>query len=443
MEEQNYLKEIVVCLLVVVTILIAASFVPAWNMGGIPVKRVNIFSDIVSEVLPKQELIQQHDTVAADTVVTGKSCLPDTVRMEDFSSDRSLQVFCKRLERGEGKKRGVRIGFLGDSYIEADIITEDVREWLQKRYGGRGVGFVPVSSPAEGYRLTVEHASEGWQRYTMVYHQKADWKKLLVSGEYFVPGEGAMFRVKGTKVKGEQRFGEARFFFLNSGETQIAVKADGRDTLYRPPANDTLLQDICLRGNLQELEYRFTNTAGFTGFGVFLNDPTGVYVDNFSVRSSSGIVLSIMNEELVVQLSQVVNYDLLVLQFGLNVVLPDSEDYGAYRRQMVRTIAHLKKCFPQTVFLLMSVSDRGYRQENGYFGTKPGVVRLVEEQREIAREAGIAFWNMFEAMGGKDAMAGFVKREPAWANKDYTHINHLGGKHIAGEMVKAFQAEIR
>lgn len=443
MDERNYLKEVVICLVAVVMLLAVVSFIPEWQLREIPVKRVNIFSDVLKDTLPLHEFVGHKDTVAVTDPIVKEVRPLDTVRIEDFSPDGRIRCFGGLLRRGEGGKRAVRIGFLGDSYIEADIITEDVREWLQKKYGGRGVGFVPVSSSAEGYRLTVEHHSEGWQRYTMVYHQKADWKKLWVSGEYFIPEEGAMFRVKGTKVRGQQRFGEARFFFLNGQQTRIAVKADGRDTLFRPLTNDTLLQHICLRGNLQELEYRFTNVAGFTGLGVFLNDPTGVYVDNFALRSSSGIVLSIMNKELTEQLSAWVKYDLMVLQFGLNVVLPDSADYKAYRRQMVRTIAHLKACFPGTAFLLVSVSDRGYRLPDGRFGTKPGVVRLVEEQREIAREAGIAFWNMFEAMGGKDAMTRFVKQEPAWANKDYTHINHLGGKYIAGEMIKAIQAEIQ
>ena len=40
--------------------------------------------------------------------------------------------------------RPVRIAYFGDSFIEADILTADLREMLQQKYGGCGVGFVDV-----------------------------------------------------------------------------------------------------------------------------------------------------------------------------------------------------------------------------------------------------------------------------------------------------------
>ena len=50
----------------------------------------------------------------------------------------------------------------------------------------------------------------------------------------------------------------------------------------------------------------------------------------------------------------------------------------------------------------------------------------------LAAETGVAFWNMFEAMGGEGSMVEMVNHKPQMANYDYTHINFRGGKHIAG-----------
>ncbi|WP_417198907.1 hypothetical protein [Agathobaculum butyriciproducens] len=55
-----------------------------------------------------------------------------------------------------------------------------------------------------------------------------------------------------------------------------------------------------------------------------------------------------------------------------------------------------------------------------------------QSAKPIAAESGIAFWNMFDAMGGDGSMAKLVHAKPSMANYDYTHINFRGGKHLAG-----------
>ena len=67
-----------------------------------------------------------------------------------------------------------------------------------------------------------------------------------------------------------------------------------------------------------------------------------------------------------------------------------------------------------------------------YRDEQPGVKNLIRYQQNIAAESGIAFWNMFEAMGGEGSMANLVHAKPSMANYDYTHINFRGGKHLAG-----------
>lgn len=446
MKERDVLKDACVCFVGVVVILVAVGMLPEWEFSGWKMNRMKVYSDLLTE---EAEVLENAgkpspDSTLVDSIPAIVKVPVDTiVHFEDFTEKQEgLARLRQSLERDEQKKRPVRIAFLGDSYIEADIITADVREYFQKRYGGRGVGFVPVASPAASYRQTVEHRAEGWTGYTMVYYNKADWKKLMVSGEYFVPAEEATLSVKGLNTKGSARFNEARFFFQNTGRTKIHACVNGRDTVFLPPSSDSLLQHIYFKGDLNSLNFRFSGVEGFTGFGLWMNDRTGVYVDNFAVRGSSGIVLSIMDRMLMQQLAESVTYDLVVLEFGLNVVMPDAKEYAAYKKQMLKTIRHLQTCFPGADFLLMSVGDRGYRKD-GKMGTQPGVAALVAEQRDLARQSGILFWNTYQAMGGHNAMLKFVEHVPALANKDYTHINHLGGKRIAGEMVKAFEEKLK
>ncbi|MDR0995154.1 MAG: hypothetical protein LBL81_02555, partial [Tannerella sp.] len=67
--------------------------------------------------------------------------------IEDYTPHRkALERFFLALRAS--RRRPVRIAFLGDSFIEGDILVADFRQALQQQFGGRGVGFVPVNSPA-------------------------------------------------------------------------------------------------------------------------------------------------------------------------------------------------------------------------------------------------------------------------------------------------------
>lgn len=104
----------------------------------------------------------------------------------------------------------------------------------------------------------------------------------------------------------------------------------------------------------------------------------------------------------------------------------------AIKKGFLTAIEHLKTGFPKASLLLLSVGDRDYRTENGDLRTMPGIKNLIRYQQNIAAQSGIAFWNMFEAMGGEGSMAKLVHAKPSMANYDYTHINFRGGKHLAG-----------
>ena len=97
----------------------------------------------------------------------------------------------------------------------------------------------------------------------------------------------------------------------------------------------------------------------------------------------------------------------------------------------------MKADFPQASILLVGVGDRDYKDEDGNLRTMPGIRNLVRYQQNLAADNGIAFWNLFEAMGGNLSMAGLVEAQPPMANKDYTHINFRGGEHLAGLLYEA------
>ena len=84
-------------------------------------------------------------------------------------------------------------------------------------------------------------------------------------------------------------------------------------------------------------------------------------------------------------------YDLIILEYGLNVATERGRNYDNYQKGLLTAIEHLKECFPQAGILLLSVGDRDSKNENGELRTMPGVKNLIRYQQNIAAESGIAF----------------------------------------------------
>jgi hypothetical protein len=172
-------------------------------------------------------------------------------------------------------------------------------------------------------------------------------------------------------------------------------------------------------------------------YGISLEDTTGIIVDNFSMRGISGTILKGLSTEKLGQFNDLLHYDLIILEYGLNVLEANRTNYEQYGENMIETIQHLQACFPETDFLLIGISDRSMRK-NGQYQTMPAVPAMLAVQKKICAGTGIMFWNLYEAMGGENSMLGFVQSSPPRANKDYTHLTFKGGEYIGNLLFETF-----
>jgi len=168
-----------------------------------------------------------------------------------------------------------------------------------------------------------------------------------------------------------------------------------------------------------------------------MDDSCGIAVDNFSLRGSSGISLQHIPQAMMQRFNAIRPYDLVILQYGLNIATRSETNYDGYYEGMRKTIQYIKESFPQAGILIIGVADRDYRASDGEMRTMPGVLSLIQYQKKLAIEENVAFWNMFEAMGGSLSIMRLVHSNPSMANHDYTHINFRGGKYLAGLLYEA------
>ena len=363
------------------------------------------------------------------------------IHIEDYSVGHiALKNFFNALRQCR-TDRPVRVAFLGDSFIEGDILVSDFRSALQRMFGGRGVGFVPVHSVAAQYRPTVKVTSTGWKTWSMLHNYTKDY---IFSGMLFeqdsVPDSKKTLSLEATDFFPElDSVPSVKLIYQRNRATKVRFFSDrSADTfkLTLPPTDSVIQYNV--KGPFNKAGFIFSETDSFQLIGAAMEADHGVTVDNFSLRGNSGIIMNRLDSNRCRQLNKVRPYDLIVLQYGLNVVNDSILQYGWYTQKMEETVRHIQRCFPKSDILLMGVSDRA-RQEDGNFETMPAVLALLNAQRRMAKRSGIAFWNTFGAMGGENSMVRYV--EINWASKDYTHLGFRGGKEIAKMLLNAILLE--
>lgn len=439
---KNKLHEPFLLCIIVIASLLVLSVVPSFKLESLRFKQINLLADIEIvrvdsvEVAFKDSLVAKQDSVIR---LVRETCRPGLTCIEDYSGDSTaLFKFYKALSEVKSQSnKALRIAFYGDSFIEGDVFCGSFRDSLQSIFGGRGVGFVPITSGVAGFRNTIKHSFDNWRTSSLISRTDST-AEYGPAGYCFVPLDGNWVEYRPSKKRFLREFNTVKLYYKNyqSASVRFSINYDTTQWVV-PLKKSNQLQEWVYRGRrLKSIKFTFEPFDSLRLFGASFEGGPGVYVDNFSLRGNSGISLTGISKNMLTRFNSYRSYKLVILQFGLNMVREDSLNYRSYVRRMVRVINNLKKSFPQASFLLMSVSDRS-TNTTGRFETMNAIPAMRNAQRMIAQETNIAFWDMFEAMGGENSMVKFVTSKPALAAKDYTHLNFNGGEKLAGSLVES------
>lgn len=422
--------------LLVVCGLTASYFLPPITVGEWSLRKVDLLSDV--RVRPK-EVIADSDTIAPPKIEKPAfvdSCKSGMTCIEDFADSTAygMQHFYDALTRVNEMNRPVRIAYFGDSFIEGDILTGYLREFLQKKYGGRGVGYVSITNPTAGFRPTVIHRYSGWSSHASTDSCCFVRANQDLANRYFIPRSGAWVSLRGTNrnYSTVDTCTVSTCYFLSNDSVHLQATLNDRDAIPFAVVGDSTLQALTVEGRIGSVKWSVREARGKSLFyGVSMESKRGVVVDNFSLRGSSGQQLRSVPERFLNQFHHLRPYDLIVLHYGPNIASQKVRNYSYYTRAMSQVMDHLKRCFPNTSFLIIGASDRAVKDEFGELVSMQGTLSLIQYQKSLAADQHIAFWNLYEAMGGEGSIVRMVQAKPSEANYDYTHINFRGGKHLA------------
>lgn len=355
------------------------------------------------------------------------------VIIEDYTEN---QVGLANLRRSLAAGGTTRIAVIGDSYIEGDILTADIRETLQNHYGGRGVGYMPASSELTGFRQTVKQSCKGWTHHELRKNSRESMK--TIQGEYFTAGPSASSSYTGTGRRANlSSWDRTTVLAVATDGGSVTLTTDGETITEDIPAGD-VVRAIVAHGSTKKAQ--LTATPGVEIVGVYLDGQRGVSLDNMSLRGNSGITHRRLSIDRAAQMRPYVDYDLIIVEYGINALSSQQSNYNGYKKLMKQTISRLRECYPKADILMMGIGDRG-QKVGGEVHSIPTAENMITAQRDAARETGVLFWDTRRAMGGYDAVVDW--RDRGLINPDFIHLNAKGGSALARLFITALDRALK
>lgn len=385
---------------------------------------------IATESTLQSVVAELPDDFSAPTDVDG------TVLFEDYSADGRTLVWLSDGLRGASASK-FNIAFIGDSYIEGDILTQDIRALLQDTYGGSGVGYMAAYSDFPGFRQSVTQSGHGWTAKEIRKMKSDDYRTL--QGTYYTAGSGAEAHFKGTKKPAHTNsWDKSTILFIAREPGSITLNAaDGYSETHSVEAS-TDVQALVLDRTTTEFGFT-TDIANLIVLGTWLESANGVRLDCMSLRGNSGISHRNLNAEVSGQMRQFIDYDLIILEFGINALSSEQTDYTTYTKAITQVVATIRANYPNSKVMLLGIGDRGQKQGTDV-GSMATASAMVKAQREAARLSGALFWDTRAAMGGDGAVVDWHRR--GLVNSDYIHLNHKGGKELARIFVESLNKSL-
>lgn len=345
-----------------------------------------------------------------------------------------------KMEKAKGNKEVIRILHYGDSQIELDRISSNLRKFFQDKFGGGGPGLLPIvkAVPTMSYS---QYNSENFITYTTygegARNSDGDYGILAKSFQLNGTGTFSLTAMKNEDAGNMRQYNHIRLL-LNDKDGNFKA-------MLRDKTNKKDFEQSSTTKGLQILEWQLdTATSSFnltmTGnarlYGVMADYGYGVSVDNVPMRGCSGTIFTKIKDSVLIKSYEMMNVGLIVMQYGGNS-MPGMTAKGvnAYAERIGAQIRYLKRMCPKAKILFIGPSDMS-TMVNGNLQTYPHLPETVEALKKVTTENGAAFWDMYEVMGGENSMLSWVKS--GWAGNDYVHFTTIGANKIGGLLVGSF-----
>jgi len=401
-------------------------FVETSLAASIPDSPINQHPDSQVQQLPNSPTTQASQT-------------PEVVIPETFDTTDTriyLSAFYAALKQSHSQ--AMRVVHYGDSQIEEDRLTIQVRRALQKQYGGGGVGLIPLhqtiptrtisqsiqmsgknQSINQGPKRHLVYGPQSKRRSNSIYGPMG--QVALMDNNLAAGSEDIVMMINGV---GKNKHSESYFNRVRiekAGDLAITIeraKERQGDVFIVPDSTTSVTIHLQGKGDV---------------YGISLETDKGVTVDNIPMRGSSGAVFTSMGPNELQKYFSETNTRLIIMQYGGNIMpyTTTRQQVAQYIDQMQTQIQYLKYLAPESSIVFVGPSDMSERRD-GKMQTYKMIPVMDRALQQMALEEEIAYFSLYQHMGGQGSM--IVWKEKGWAGGDYVHFTPKGADQ-AGEML--------
>ncbi|MDR0414075.1 MAG: hypothetical protein LBH84_01490 [Prevotellaceae bacterium] len=387
-------------------------------------------------------------------------CTPEQIRALpvqpiEYPQDRKDAlngIMSKLAALRAGNRELVRILHYGDSQLEADRMTMYLRNQLQREFGGGGVGYVALS-PQIPINPTVKISMSdnwGYSIPAVKYKHPSPLRVGHMLSSVSLPlkqQKTAWIKVERRPIKAypSLRFSRIKLLVANSfAPIYLEVKTPTKTIFSNiiPSNMDMQELNLSMQGSHESVTLHFRGSGCPEIYGLALDFNSGVAVDNIPLRSSSGIDFVKADVQLLAKSYSLIDAKFVIMQFGANVVPQIMKSYSYYEEQLYRQLTLIKQMIPDVSILVVGVSDMA-RRSNGVLASYPNIAKIRNAQRQAAFRAGCAFWDTYEAMGGKNSIISWAYASPVLATKDFCHFSNNGATLVTELLYRSFSRDFK
>jgi len=397
---------------------------------------------VISSVLHAADNKDISDTPTPDTkafTTEKSSTLPvDSSKfalLKDSSSD--LAGFLDTLKHSKGQ---VRVMYYGDSQIEGDRITSYLRQELRKVSGGEGPGLLLPLMPVMYTKTVWMRSSSNWKKYNYLSYKTGEIDhnelgpfmaicRFMPEGSVADELQTATVRIRPSNLAdtASSKYDLLRIFYGNTqGTVSVTVIADDNEVFTGLLNIGKAFNELnCRLNGANDIVIEFTGKVSPDIYGLSIESNTGLILDNIPQRGSAGLEFTMVDKKNLRDAYDLLSPDLIILHYGLNIVKNVRNDYSYFRKGLTRQLNLLKEIVPSGKILVVSLTDMAAK-EGDSIRPYNNIPSIIAAQKSASIDAGVAFWDSYEAMGGGSSIINWAERKPALAQKDYVHFTYPG-----------------
>jgi|TARA_B110000902_G_scaffold75546_1_gene89579 lysophospholipase L1-like esterase len=344
----------------------------------------------------------------------------------DIINVQSLNPFFTKLGAIVRDSTTVSVVHIGDSHIQADVFSGTVRKKLQNTFGNAGRGFVFPYKIAKSYgALDVQFSHTGTWQYCHIKRGYSECN-LGVAGFTVTPLGNAAFSIDvASKAQTDAAFNKVTL--LDNDGSFLPLETIGDFSTSKENRHTVICFDELQDSLTFTPAYEKDTLPELQGM-VLENSRPGVLYHAMGINGST-VSQYLRSKHFEEQINDL-NASLVIISFGTNDSYTSSSKFcvKCFKEEYRTLIKRVRSKNPHASILLTIPPDHYLNRKYPSNNVAPVRDTLIG----LAIEEGVAVWDLYEAMGGKNAILDWKNDELARA--DLIHFT-LEGYELQGEML--------